>query len=161
MNSFYTGTTKNNSEDFYNMKNTTIAIAGRLVQGKSETIYLLRDLIRTTYTVKENVFFDDGKDVKVIMEIGEIKIGIESEGDPDSRQPDSIKHFIKDDCNIIISTCRTRSDTKDALTETQRFGYRVIWSRNYRSEHVSHQKLNDLSANSLLELLDSILKGHL
>ena len=143
------------------MKKTTIAIAGRYDQGKSETIYLLRDLIRTTHTVKENVFFDDGKDVKVIIEIGEFKIGIESEGDPDSRQEQSIKDFITNNCNIIIGACRSRGDTMDVLITTENHGYRIIWSRNHRSETVSHSGLNKLSANSILELLDSILGGHL
>lgn len=143
------------------MKKTTIAISGKAEQGKSATVVILRDLIKSRYIVKETVL-KTGGDIKVIIEYKGIKIGIESQGDPNSRQPNSIKEFISKNCDIIIGTCRTSGETKNVMTDTSKHGYRVFWTRNLRSDIPStHIKLNELSSQSLLELLDSILSGRL
>lgn len=144
------------------MKKTTIAISGKENQGKSKTIYELRNLILSKYpSAKEKIYHDDGTEIKSIISIKKVNIGVESQGDPYSRQPESIKEFLKNNCDIIIASCRTRGDTHEVLNNTAKHGYRVIWSRNHRSDHIPFKTLNDMSAHFLLDLLDEILMGHL
>lgn len=141
------------------MKKTVIALKGIGGQGKSETIKRLRNLIKSTYTHHvENILIDKG-DVKVIIEIKGVKIGIESQGDPDSRQEKSISEFVSKNCDIIICASRTRGETVDTVFNTKKDGYRVIWVTNYRSKEISHSELNNLSAKHLLELINQIMSS--
>lgn len=138
---------------------TTIAIRGIGGQGKSETIKLLRDILKMQFSNHiENLILDDG-DVKSILEINNIKIGIESQGDPKSRQGQSIIDFINDNCDIIICACRTSGETEINVLNTNNNGYRIIWATNYRSKQISNTQLNQISANHLFEIVRDILNG--
>ncbi len=140
------------------MKKTVIAIKGLSERGKSDTIKRLRHLINSSYKTTETVYEDSG-DIKVIIQLKSIKVGIESQGDPNSRQPKSIDDFIKAQCDIIICTCRTKNDTKRAVLNTKNVGYRIIWGTNYRSSSASHTDLNEISAKHFLELFNQIISG--
>lgn len=142
------------------MNKTIIAVKGIGEQGKSTTIKLLTDLIKTTYPHTETVYEDNG-DIKVILEVKGLKIGIESQGDPNSRQAKSINDFITENCQIIICSSRTSGHTVWNILDTVKHDYRIIWTTNYNSKEVSHVNLNKLSAKHLLELFDNLLTGSL
>lgn len=140
-------------------QNTVIAIKGISGQGKSETIKLLRIIIKGLFTNHiEHLIKDDG-DVKCIIEINNIKIGIESQGDPNSRQAQSIIDFVNQACNIIICSCRTSGETERNVINTKKNGYRLIWAANYRSYEISHTQLNQISANQMSEIVREIMNG--
>lgn len=142
-------------------QNTTIAIRGIEGQGKSETIKLLRNVLKTNFKNHiEKLIKDDG-DIKCILEINGIKIGIESQGDPKSRQGRSIIDFMNEDCNIIICACRTSGETETNVINTIKSGYRLIWATNYRSHQISNTQLNQNSANHLFEIIKDIMNGTL
>ncbi len=142
-------------------QNTTIAIRGIEGQGKSETIKLLRNILKRQFpNYIENLILDDG-DIKCILEINNFKIGIESQGDPKSRQGQSIIDFINQNCNIIICACRTSGETEINVSHTKNNSYRIIWATNYRSNQISNTQLNQNSANHLFEIVRDILNGTL
>lgn len=143
------------------MVKTTIVLKGKGGQGKSATIKLLRSLINSTYPSAVETILIDGADVKVLFEINGIKIGIESQGDPKSRQAKSIADFTALNCDIIICSSRTSGSTVRTVSNTQAHGYRIIWTTNYRSNHISHSTLNDLSAKYHLDLFGKVLLGTL
>lgn len=138
---------------------TTIAIKGKSGQGKSETIKLLRLAIKSFYPLhSENLIFDNG-DIKCVITINDIKIGIESQGDPNSRQLKSIEDFLSWDCDIIICACRTSGETEVNVLNLINKGYRLIWAYNYRSRQIPNNQLNQFSVSQILELLNQIILG--
>jgi len=138
------------------MKRTVIAIKGIGGQGKSETIKRLRNLIKSTHIHTENILIDGG-DIKVILDIKGVKIGLESQGDPNSRQAKSISEFVSENCDIIICASRTSGGTIKPILKTKNDGYRIIWVTNYRSKETSHSVLNNLSVKHLLDLFNQIM----
>lgn len=142
------------------MNNTVIVIKGVEGQGKSETIKLIRDELKKRYTHTENLILDNG-DIKSVITISDIKIGIESQGDPKSRQGESLNDFVLWNCNIIICACRTNGETKQNVIALKNKGYRLIWATNYRSHQIPHTQLNQISANHLFEIVRDILNGTL
>lgn len=69
------------------MEKTIIANWGHAAKGKSETIKQLTKLILENYSDAETkpIQVKYHGDIKVIITIGNCKIGVESQGDPNSR----------------------------------------------------------------------------
>jgi hypothetical protein len=136
-----------------------IAIWGRPKQGKSDTVKRITKLILSNYP---NARFtplniDYAKDIKVLIEINKIKIGIESQGDPNSRIFDSLNEFSEINCDLIICSTRSAGGTVNAVHKlTKSDNYNVIWSTNHRSEN-DHDSLNDLSAKQVFEMIQNLL----
>lgn len=141
------------------IQNTVIANRGVEGQGKSETIKHLRNEIKSRFpSHAEHILMDDG-DIKCIIEIDNIKIGIESQGDPKSRQGQSIIDFVSQGSNIIICACRTSGETEINVHNTINNGYRLILVTNYRSHQISHTQLNQISANHHFQIINDIISG--
>ena len=85
------------------MKNKLFALTGKYDSGKTSTIKLVYNILQEKFNLQK---IDDKNDIKVIIEINGVKIGIESEGDPQSegggRLKDSLKEFVSSNCQIII-----------------------------------------------------------
>jgi len=144
------------------MKKTIIANWGHANQGKSETTKILARLILEKYpnAICDPANIDFSTDIKVIIKINDLKIGIESQGDPGSRLEQSIKEFIKVPCDLVICTTRTRGYTVDIVSSLfQSDDYDIIWVTNYRSNEKPHDLLNQISANQIFELISQILKN--
>ncbi len=142
------------------MKKVVIANWGSSRQGKSETVKKVTQLILSHYP-KSIVFpitIDFSVDIKIIITIGKIKIGIESQGDPNSRLFASLKEFVKAGCDIIICSTRTSGSTVWAVEDLYRLnGYDNIWVTNYRSNEKNQSDLNSLSAQHIFELFENVL----
>lgn len=149
-------------KDKFKMENTIIAIHGRAKQGKSRTIRgIFNELIQNNGAIILNDIEPIlNGDIRVILRIGEIRIGIESEGDPNGRSLDSIPAFVNLGCNIILCASRTSGETVDIINRTSRNdNYRLIWSTNHRSNNVDQVRLNEMSVNQLTFLLMSVING--
>jgi hypothetical protein len=84
-----------------------VALSGRANCGKSQTMRaMLRELRRAYGNPPQVVFREDRVDFKVILEIDGQFIAIESQGDPNSRLPESLEQFSILKCHTII--CATR-----------------------------------------------------
>ena len=68
------------------------------------------EMLMFTYKVlKGSDDFSNKQDLKVLIYYKDITIGLESQGDPNSRLTTSIKEFAEDyKCDIIICACRTK-----------------------------------------------------
>lgn len=139
---------------------TILVNKGRARQGKSESIIKTAQLLQQKYPNAkiEPANIDYTQDIKLIMTIDDIKIGIESKGDPNSRLPKSLDDFSKKDCDIILCSSRTSGSTVKAIEELKKTGYEVIWTSNARSK--PHRiKLNNLTANYFFTIIDHLIKN--
>lgn len=97
--------------------------------GKSSAIVELDRLMQNSGSavLVKNLYPDDSGEVCKIYDAGGILIGIESVGDPDSRQPESLGSFVKGNCSIIICASRTSGKTANNVVELEQNGYEVFW----------------------------------
>ncbi len=56
-----------------------------------------------------------GVDLTVVMTIDDLKVGMESQGDPNSRLFNSLDHFVKIGCKVIVCATRSRGATVEAV----------------------------------------------
>jgi hypothetical protein len=113
-----------------------IANSGFAHSGKSTSIRYVFELLSSRYHVIEPINgYNPNEDIKAIIEIPQsdghmVRVGIESQGDPGSRQMDSINYFINKDCDIILVACRIKGATKDKVLSLQPSDWQVIWFKN-------------------------------
>jgi len=90
------------------------ALQGAGSSGKSDVIIRLLELLRSKYPKAIYRELHRGRDIKVVIEnIKGKTIGIESQGDPNSRLLSSLEIFKAEKCNIIFCSCRTSGMTVD------------------------------------------------
>lgn len=144
------------------MKNLIIALSGVYDSGKTSTIRLVRDKIVSDLGGKvlvgelPNEFHGKG-DIKVVIEIEGFKIGIESQGDPTSRQKYSVTEFIKINCDIIITSCRSYGGTKDFI-KSHNDTHEVIILDKYRTEQTQEDQDNEKYRDQIVEILQDYLR---
>lgn len=90
-----------------------IALQGPSSSGKTSTLIQVFQNLKASYpTAKIEALHSGTVDIKIIMRGVNGKIvGIESQGDPNSRLQQSLKDFIFARCDIIFCACRTRGMT--------------------------------------------------
>lgn len=140
------------------MKRLVIANKGCSNLGKSASIKKVYELLGSKY---ENVFFEpQGGDVSAIFVIDGYKVGIESQGDPGFDMENTIKFFVNEGCEIIVTACRTKGTTfttvRDYLGEEE--GFDIIWSANDEFRNYSNQSvLDQLNENYAKRVIGIIL----
>jgi len=77
--------------------------------GKSDSLIRLFQALQTKYPSATIQTFHSGtKDITVTMHgVKGLVVGIESQGDPNSRLPRSLSTFVAAKCDIIFCACRT------------------------------------------------------
>ncbi len=137
------------------MKKVVFANWGTAKQGKSSTVKEIAQIILKNYpaAISEPSPIVFRADIKVIIKIDKIIIGVESIGDPNSRLFDSLKDFVKMNCDIIICSTRSTGATVEAVEKLVRNGYQNVWVTNYRSNEKDQDRLNKISAQHIFELI--------
>ena len=81
--------------------------------GKTETLVAVIDILRNKYPGATASFMVNRKDKKVVFTNirGTLKVGIETQGDPNSRLEASLNDFETMGCDIIFCACRTKGKT--------------------------------------------------
>jgi len=145
-------------------KNKTIlAIWNSGGKGKSSSVRGFADALKSTYLppVRVDVFqnpnpFVNGQDFRYVVDINGVRIGIESQGDPNTNLRSRLDELSGGlyDCDIIVCSTRTRGETIDAVWHVVRKGYEPIWTSTYDvRDAVNHNLVNTLKGKHLLELL--------
>ena len=117
-----------------------IAVRGFSNRGKSQSIIKACELLMETDPEAKPTWIhpadgkldDSVKDICVIVKTDGHYIGIESEGDPGFRQPESLKRFASGtpQCSVIVCATRTRGTTVAAVVNTgTHYGYPITWIR--------------------------------
>ena len=148
------------------MNKTIIAIYGRENEGKSETIkkvckILLRDFPNAIPSSTPNYLGD----ILLAIQLSKIKIGIESQGDPNSRMlnNDTIKKLADSEldselggCDIIICATRTNGKTVKKVDEiADKYNYHTLWISSFFSPKLNSSVLNNKAANNIIEIIKS------
>lgn len=145
------------------MNRTIIAIWGNADTGKSSTIKNVYELIKKNHK-SVTVLYEGPKstfDITKIIKINEVKIGIESQGDPNSNLFSSLKLFYDEKCEIIICATRTKGNTVNEVMKYERqFKYDVIWLSNLFSSQKEIKYLNNRSAEFIYTLILDILREY-
>lgn len=126
------------------------ALQGTHDCGKTETLNNVIHLLEKKYPNASKNIMLDGKDKKVIFEnVNGLKVGIETQGDPDSRLEKSLIDFQNMNCDIIICSCRTRGMTVDWVNN---------FSDKYKIVFINQTIDNEKFFNSNMEKAISIVK---
>lgn len=115
-----------------------IANSGFAHSGKSTSIRYVFELLSSRYRtniIEPKQGYNPNEDIKAIIEIPQsdghsVKVGIESQGDPNFRQMKSIDEFVNNGCEIILVACRIKGATKDKVLSLQPSDWQVIWFKN-------------------------------
>lgn len=140
------------------MQKKLIAINGTSSTGKSSSIRAIVNNIQTYFPQAIIEFLIPDGDVKVLVKIGEIVVGVESQGDPNSRLQESLIYFAEQKCDIIICASRTAGMTVDWIDNMfSKYNYGIIWTSNYFSNELSSEFLNGIFAVSIFQLLEKLI----
>lgn len=144
-------------------KKTIIAIYGRQNEGKSTTIRMIYNaLIRTGIGGVPDREVPEHGDILVIVQVGDIRIAIESQGDPHGRmeEEDTLRPFSQAGCEIIICATRTRGTAVHMVDNiANEFGYHTLWTSTYFAPNFDVNLLNRRRAEDILRVIDDLILG--
>lgn len=136
---------------------TLIALKGPGNTGKSATLKKVYELLKAKYphaSVRHEI---TNHDVRAIMEIKGLKVGIESQGDPGSRLSDSLDLFIREQCVIIVCATRTWGATVKAV-ERHASEFDIRWRSKLRESHPEqHQSSNNALALDIFTEIEKLI----
>jgi Cdc6-like AAA superfamily ATPase len=141
------------------MKDTIFAVRGKANIGKTSTIKYICEFLKEKYpnaVINEIILLPD---IKIIITIEDILIGIESEGDPNGRLEESLDDFVKNNCNIIICGARTRGMTNDWIKKYSN-KFEIKWITKVISKNKTNEdKDNRNQAIEIVKKIELLLKG--
>jgi hypothetical protein len=125
--------------------NTVIALKGRRKIGKTETIRTVDELLRAKYPVASIEHERRTRaELRVVLTVNGVKIGIESEDDPNGRLiKESLSLFVSLGCEIIICATRTNGGTFTAVKALP--GYEAVWLEQRAQSAPFEQVLSNLA----------------
>jgi len=109
-------------------RRTIFALKGVSNTGKTQTINFVRRFIEECYKdckTAHDPLRRGSKEITLILQVGNTKIGIESQGDPNSRLFNSIPYFVNQGCDIIVCATRTRGATVELVKSYEK--YEIKW----------------------------------
>lgn len=137
------------------------AVRGVGNRGKTTSIKLVYELLQQKYpeAVPNEIFI--GKDISVIMQIGSIKIGIESHGDPNTRLLKRLRLFAEEGCEIIVCATRSTGQTEDAVNKFAR-DYQINWFDKPNEPKIEQQEAanNAFARQIFSEVQKAIIAKH-
>ena len=77
-----------------------------------------------------------------IFEMNGKKIGVNTQGDPNSYQEEGLKRAVKEDAYIIVCASRTKGTTEECIYKIAKNGYEIIWFSNFFAWQQRQQLLN-------------------
>jgi len=149
------------------MHNTIIGVYGRAGEGKSTTVKEVCRLLLSNFphAIPSTSPINYGGDIFLTIQIGQFKIGIESQGDPDSRMFQTLEQLANvDKCEIIVCTTRTRSSTVHEVDRiADKYGYHTLWISSFftPSEELNIEVLNNQAALNIIEIIRMLMNGDL
>lgn len=160
------------SPDGNGINRTIIAIYGRQNEGKTQTIHrvcrtILNSIPQTVVeqldgTVISPEQIDYSQDILLILRIGDVRIGIESQGDPHSRMinEETLSQLAERGCQIIVCASRTSGMTVQQIDNTaNEFDYHTLYLSSYFTGTLNHTVLNQQAAESVVRLIFILMAG--
>ena len=127
------------------------ALQGTSNCGKSETLNNVVKILSNKYPNADINIIINRKDKKVIFyDINGLTVGIEPQGDPNSRLEESLFDFSKESCDIIFCACRTSGMTVQWVNNLSK-KYKINFIKQ-KIVYNNQKKSNWDMAESLIQL---------
>ncbi len=128
-----------------------IALQGRASSGKTSTLVQVFKDLQAKYPAATVQLLGGRRDIKVmLLGVNGKIVGIESQGDPNSRLKKSLSDFLEAKCDIIFCACRTSGMTVDWVTAlSPKHNVQFVQQKRTTS---GHAKANSAMAASLIKL---------
>lgn len=143
-----------------------ICVWGASNYGKTSSIMEFDSLLNKYFGSNIQTIHSFGNlpyDIQRIYKIGNFTIGIESQGDPNSRQKASLTLFGKNNCDIIICASRTKGDTVANVNNfCHRNGYDCFWISTMYSPKTYKQSgvaVNQRNGQVLFDIVSDFMNG--
>ena len=130
------------------MKNI-IALEGIGGSGKTSTLKIVINKFREVSSSSLASAQKTGKDQREIFNVNDKKVGIETQGDPNSRLETSLELFTSEGCDLIICATRTYGGTVK-IVEKLSPPYEISWRGQ---SFVQRSKLQHESNAAIAELI--------
>lgn len=128
-----------------------IALQGRASSGKTSTLLQVFNDLQVKYPSSKVQILAGRTDVKALMRgVNGKTIGIETQGDPNSRLQESLSDFLAAKCDIIFCACRTSGMTVDWVNALSA-KHKVQFVQQSRVAS-GHAKANSVMAAHLIKL---------
>ena len=143
---------------------TILAVWNAGGKGKTESLRQFANILVNKYPNFKPIFpipanISSKNDFRLVVEIGGIIIGIESQGDPNTNLKNRLIDLVTTfNCDIILCTCRTRGETVAAVHNIcNTYGFQKIWTSTYQIEDsAQHTLVNQLKGEHILDLLQKL-----
>ena len=143
------------------MKKLVIAVSGASNRGKTTSIKKVKGLLKKQYPngkISESLQPRLRVDILYTFTVGDVKIGIASQGDI----PDNLEKFfnrlIQEGCEIIICACHTLdSATYRFIDALDRQKYDVVFIEKVGAAENERDSSNGATANEILSLIEKRL----
>lgn len=134
-----------------------IALRGKGKIGKSTTIRTVDELLRKKYsTAKVEHEYRTKVELRAVLSINGVKIGIESTGENIRRINESFELFVRLGCEVIICATRTTGNAVAAVNKLP--GYDVVWlEQRAHSDPVERLFSNLAMARHIVEETEKII----
>jgi hypothetical protein len=140
-----------------------IAFYGASNRGKSATLKMVyQSLSKSFDLLPEKSIIPDKHgthllnelhDIRAIFMMNGVRVGIESQGDPNSRLEDSLRFFQNNKCRIIVCPTRTRGGTVKCV-ERLKPEFEVEWTKKTVADDASSQtSCNKADATKITKLI--------
>jgi hypothetical protein len=125
--------------------NTIIALKGRGKIGKTQTVRTVDELLRAKYPdARVEHERRTRVELRVVLTVNGVKIGIETQGDPNGRLiKESLDLFVSLGCEVIICATRTSGETCIAVKALP--GFEVVWLEQQAQSAPFEQVLSNLA----------------
>lgn len=134
-----------------------IALYSGKDRGKSESIRIAFQILLKRHP-EYAIIFDNGEisgDVKALLFINGAKVGIESRGDPKTRQMQSMEEFVSLGCDVILTASRSSGMTTTSIS-LHNYQYIIHWYRKRgEKDETRYRESNRQVANELVSLVES------
>lgn len=140
------------------MRKTLIALWGPANCGKTATIKRVYELFKSKYKDAEILHCDfSRRDFVVIFIIQGTKIGVASQGDPNSKLPANLKLFLNEKCKVIICATRTWGQTVEEVKRLNK-QYKIFWFEQEKSGPAKHRASNNAMAQEIVHVVQALIK---
>ena len=139
---------------------TIICLSGKSNIGKTATIQQVWKKIGNS--TKPMATASANKEILAKFTYKNHLIGIESFGDPHSKQSEWIEILIKAECKIIVCASRSYGETVEIVENYAKdYGYAIIWVSpiftNTDIENLQYEYLKELSADMIIQLIEKCI----
>lgn len=139
-----------------------IAQSGPEDSGKTSTIRQMYEMLLDKYpnAAVEYLLDNSNQDLRAVLAINGIRIGIESQGDPwkkQARLEPSLALFVRLECDVIVCAARQWGGTLDAVRGLEDAGYTVIVRKRTREAGRRNQEArNQEEVEWMIEQIESM-----